>query len=303
MASRIKAIAPASVANIGCLFDSAAMAVEAFRDTVLVEETVGGDVQVEAKGPVPSGRSNVAYKAAVYFLERLYGRLTGVRVIVEKGIPVAAGLGSSGATAAATVAALNELLGIGASTGDLIEAAGEGEALAAGSRHYDNVAASLLGGVVLVDPQNPRTYALIRPPRSLRVVLFVKTLDVREKTSFMRRLLPRTVGLGEASRWALAAAMLTLGLSVGDERYIAYASMGGPVEKARSRVIRNYWRAKEEALKAGAIAFNLSGAGPSMFALAKDDVASLVAERVLAVIDGYELVITGINMNGVVIED
>jgi len=90
---------------------------------------------------------------------------------------------------------------------------------------------------------------------------------------------------------------------VGDERYIAYASMGGPVEKARSRVIRNYWRAKEEALKAGAIAFNLSGAGPSMFALAKDDVASLVAERVLAVIDGYELVITGINMNGVVIED
>lgn len=132
MSGTVTVRVPASVANLGCLFDAAAMAVETFFDVVTVEEGMGGLV-VKATGEVPSGKMNVAYAAAAQFLKKVYSREIGVKIAVRKGVPVGVGLGSSGATVAATVVALNELLGIGASTGDLLEAAGAGEALAAGT--------------------------------------------------------------------------------------------------------------------------------------------------------------------------
>ena len=152
---RAAASAPGSVANLGCLFDAAAAAVAVARDVVSIKEMDIEEIRVKAVGRVPEGSENVAYEAARAFLE-IVECSAGVEITVEKGVPIGAGLGSSGATAAATVVALNELLGVGASAGELVAAAGEGEALVAGSPHYDNVAASILGGIVLVDSANPR---------------------------------------------------------------------------------------------------------------------------------------------------
>ncbi len=293
----VKAIAPASVANIGCLFDAAAMAVEAFGDEVVVEET-SGEIEVKALGDVPGGRMNVAYAAAVHFLKKVYGRSRGVRITVRKGVPVGAGLGSSGATAAATVAAINELLGIGGGVGDLIEAAGAGEALAAGAPHYDNVAASLLGGIVLIDPGDPRTYLVLEPPEWLRVALLVKQAPTAAKTQAMRAILPEKVGLHEASRWAFAAAMLTVGLTRGVKRFMCFASMGGPVEEARSKLLPRYMEAKAIAIQAGAIAFNISGAGPSVFALVEEGREEAVIRALSSVLEGYRPVISRVAAMG-----
>ncbi len=284
--------APASVANLGCLFDAAAMAVEAFSDEVEVEEATGG-LEVKAEGwRVPAGKMNVAYEAARHLLLNVYGRETGLRIVVRKGVPVGSGLGSSGATAAATVAAVNELLGIGASTGDLLLAAGAGEP------HYDNAAASLLGGVVLLDPVNPRTYVLFEPPEWLRVVLFVKSSPALAKTRAMRGVLPETVRLGDASRWAFAAAAFAAGLARGVKRCLSFASEGGPVEAARARFIPGYWEAKAAALRAGALAFNISGAGPSLFALAEEERAEDVVREVLRVLPDYRPIITRVAVKG-----
>ena len=296
---RAKAVAPASTANVGCLFDAAAMAIEAYRDAVVVEERSGG-LEVKASGGVPSGRLNVAYGAAAYFLSKFYGRVRGVRIFVEKGVPVGAGLGSSGATAAATVAALNELLGIGIGVGDLVEAAGAGEALAAGAAHYDNVSASLLGGIVLVDPGNPRSCLSLEPPSWLKVVLFVKRASTPSKTGAMRKILPRSVDLDASSRIALAAAMFAVGVARGVKRCIGYASLGGAVEEARARLIPGYWEAKAAALKAGALAFNISGAGPSLFALVEEGLEEKVVSAVSKVLKGYEPVVTRVSAKGAI---
>lgn len=298
MARRVAARAPASVANLGCLFDAAAMAVEAFYDEVVVEERGSGSVEVEAVGPVPPGRMNVAYAAVLHLLKKVYGRETGLTITVRKGVPVGSGLGSSGATAAAAVAAANELLGIGASTADLIEAAGAGEALAAGTPHYDNVSASLLGGVVLVDPLNPRVHLVVEPPSWLRVVLFVRESPGTAKTRAMREVLPEAVSLREASRWAFSAAAFVLGLARGVKACLRFASEGGPVESARARYIPGYWECKAAALRAGALAFNISGAGPSLFALAEEDTAEAVAKAVANVAPGYKPVVTRISPTG-----
>lgn len=295
----VKAMAPASVANIGCLFDAAAMAIEAFADEVSVEET-SGDIEVKAWGNVPRGRMNVAYAAAVHFLKRMYGRSQGVRITVKKGVPVGAGLGSSGATAAATVAAINELLDIGAEVGDLIEAAGAGEVLAAGTPHYDNVTASLLGGVVLIDPKDPHSHLVIEPPEWLRVVLFVKQAPTTAKTRAMRAILPEKVELHEASRWAFAAAMLTVGLTRGVKRCICFASIGGPVEEARSKLLPKYREAKAIAVQAGALAFNISGAGPSVFALVEEGQEEAVIKALSGVLEGYKPIISRVAMKGAV---
>lgn len=298
MAGRVSARAPASAANLGCLFDAAAMAVEAFYDEVTVEEGGSGGIEVEAEGPVPPGKLNVAYAAVAHFTRKVYGREVDLRIVVRKGVPVGSGLGSSGATAAAAVAAVNELLGIGASLSDILEAAGAGEALAAGSPHYDNVAASLLGGIVLLDPLNPRVNIVLEPPSWLRVVLFVKEASKAAKTKFMREVLPEAVSLKEASRWAFSAAAFALGLARGVKACLNFASEGGPVESARARYIPGYWECKAAALRAGALAFNISGAGPSLFALAEEDSAESVARAVAKIAPDYKPVVTRVAVTG-----
>jgi len=275
------------------------MAVEAFKDCVIVEEA-SGKLEVEGRGGAPGGRSDIAYEAARLFLEKFYGRACGVRILVEKGVPIAAGLGSSGATAAATVVALNELLGIGVGAGELIEVAGSAEVVAAGSPHYDNVAASILGGIVLVDPVDPRSHIAMRPPEWLRVVIFLRRAAVRGKTRLMRRVIPRDVGLDEASRLALSAAMLAVGIAKGLKRCIKYASHGGPVEEARGRLLQSYWNAKEAALKAGALAFNIAGAGPSFFALVEEGREEEVVSAVTRVAEDCEPVVTRVSVKGAI---
>ena len=298
MARRVMARAPASVANLGCLFDAVAMAVDAFYDEVTVEEKESGGIEVEAVGPVPSGKLNVAYAAVAHFARKVYGREVGLKITVKKGVPVGSGLGSSGATAAAAVAAANELLGIGAQLADLLEAAGAGEALAAGSPHYDNVAASLLGGIVLLDPLNPRVNIVLEPPSWLRVVLFVRESPGTAKTRFMREVLPEAVSLKEASRWAFSAAAFAVGIARGVKACLSFASEGGPVEKARARYIPGYWECKAAALRAGALAFNISGAGPSLFALADEETAESVAQAVAKIAAGYKPVVARVAVAG-----
>jgi len=277
---RAAASAPGSVANLGCLFDAAAAAVNLARDVVTIKEVAGGGIRVRARGGVPEGRENVAYAAARALLE-LVECSAGLEILVEKGVPVGAGLGSSGATAAATVVALNELLGVSATTGELIVAAGEGEALAAGSPHYDNVAASIVGGVVLVNPEDPRDFLKLEPPRDLALVLFLRERGGKRKTMEMRRVLPSQVPLEAVAKQAWAAARFVASLFLGDLRGLGYAFCeGGPVEQARGPLLPGYWEAKREALEAGALGFNLSGAGPSLIAVCKPEDAVEVARAV-----------------------
>ncbi|ABM80669.1 homoserine kinase [Hyperthermus butylicus] len=204
------------------------------------------------------------------------------------------GLGSSGATAAATVYAINALLGSPLEPIELVRFAGLAEALTAGAPHYDNVAASLLGGlVILLNRKKPRI-ARLRLPPGMRIVLFIpKTMVLRllpgkAKTQVMREVLPETIEHSDAVEWVEKAVALALGLSGADPyEAIKTINYGGPIEATRAKLIPGYWEAKKEALQSGALAFNISGAGPTLFAVVREGEEDQVMRRVSAVLEKY----------------
>ncbi|MET1128179.1 MAG: homoserine kinase [Thermoproteota archaeon] len=265
-----------SSANLGPGFDALAVALDAFYDVVeaRLEEGERG-VWIDAvSGPyadlVPA-EPNTAAAAVKELLNRLNLGEVGISLRIRKGIPPGRGLGSSGASAAAAVVAASRLLGVRAPVEVLVEAAGLGEAAVAGAPHYDNVAASLLGGLVAV-ATGSRGLRVVRLNVDAWFAVAVPKIGVpKAKTGIMRSVLPRHVELFKAvANWQRLAAMLAA-LAARDYRLAGEMMLGDEiVELARSRYVPCYNEVKRAALEAGAYGAALSGAGPSMIALAGD---------------------------------
>lgn len=262
--------APASIANLGPGFDILAMAIDGLYDVVNVTVKPGtGTVRVVSTGfNVPSGERNAAYAVAREFISKYGVHGVDVHIEVIKGIPPACGLGSSGATAAATAYALSRILDLGVEEEELLYLAGVGELHVAGSLHYDNVAASLFGGVVIVDPESRKV--LKHTPR-MRVPVAVVAplipgLRCARKTEYARSLLPGQVELGVHVKQTSALAKLIYALFTDDLELLGKSiSVDYIAEPCRSKLIPYYYELKELALKNGALGFNISGAGPSVF--------------------------------------
>ncbi|MEB2836944.1 MAG: homoserine kinase [Desulfurococcales archaeon] len=294
----VTAEAPSSSANLGSGFDVVAVAHSAYRDRVraCVEPCSGGySVEVEAfLGPEArcAGGAATARRAVESLLEDL-GLRGSVRVELEvwKGVPPGRGLGSSGASAAAAVYAASralELAGLtprGASIRGLVAHAGEGEAVAAGAPHYDNVAASLLGGVALV-ARTPGGLLVesYRPPCPVYLALAVPLEPPGPgKTRAMRGILPGTLTLREATAYAGRAAMLASALACCRLEAAGKLMMADDIVEARRAMLHPcYEEAVRAALDSGALGVSLSGAGPSMVALAGDPKAATGAAEAMA---------------------
>jgi homoserine kinase len=267
---RIKVVAPCSSANLGSGFDVFGLALEAFRDTLTAELT-GKDVTIKVMGigaaMIPTNpEKNTAGLVAKKLLE---GREAGVKLTVEKGIPLKMGLGSSGASAAACAVALNELLGLGLSKNELVRTAALGEVAAAGASHADNVAASVLGGFTIVQ-RNGGSVSAVRldPPGNLDIALALPRVETPEnKTAAARAVLPKSVGFGDAVANAGNAALVVTGFHLGDISLIGRGMADLIVEPARKQLIPGYDSVKKAALKAGAAGVAISGAGPGVLAL------------------------------------
>ncbi len=284
----VRVRAPASSANLGSGFDAIALAHDSFYDEVeacVSPRTASTLVYLESlEGPyaIESGGATTALEAARAILERL--GVGGVRVSlsVYKGVPPGRGLGSSGASAAAAAVAVSEALHRLLGTPlpgweELVEAAGRGEAAAAGAPHYDNVAASILGGIVVVARSHGRlTVYKIKPPSGMHIALLVPgAAPGPGKTRAMRSILPRSITLGEASAYASRAALLAAALASGDLVAAGKAMMMDElVEPRRARLTPCYEEAVAAALNAGAYGASLSGAGPSIIALAGGEAAA-----------------------------
>ena len=288
--TRVRVRAYSSSANLGPGFDALAVAHTAFYDEVEARlEPGSGQVLVETVyGPYASGAGNAETAArAVEEALRIIGRSRedeDIVLRVYKGVPPGRGLGSSGASAAAAAKAAALLAGADVDEGLLVEAAGRAEVAAAGQPHYDNVAASLLGGLVAVAfDREGRLYAVRIPFKAYLVVYIPKTEMMPQKTRLMRQVLPRSVSLETAARNWSRLAVLVAAAASGD-----YATLGAMmmsdeiVEPARQRFIPCYNEARRAALAGGALGVAISGAGPSLVALAADeDSARSVAESLL----------------------
>lgn len=285
------ASAPATVANLGPGFDIAGMAIEGFRDRVSLELTGGEAIELELTGPIRAGvaaepERNSAAVAASRVLE-LAGKPQGFRLKLHKGVPIGIGLGSSGASAAAAAYAANAVLGNPLSMEELVKCAAEGERAACGAPHLDNVAPSLYGGfTIILDVEKPEILN-IKPRNDFTVVIVTPEVKLpKNKTEYARRILPRKIELETVVKQQASLARLIASILTGNLEMMGKAVSGDLiVEPARSIMIPGFREAKEAALKAGALGFSISGAGPSVFAITKPNDAEKVAEEIAKAIN------------------
>jgi homoserine kinase len=217
-------------------------------------------------------RRNTAAIAAAAVLARARAD-GGLELTIEKGLPLAAGMGGSAASAVAAAVAADAVLGSSLARMDLLAAALEAEAVVSG-RHPDNAAPSLLGGAVLVASVDPLQVTALRLHPGLGLVLVIPGYAV--ETARARAVLPDSVPRGEAVAQAARLAALVVGLERGDGDLIRRSMLDGIAEPARMSLYPGYPEARSAGLEAGALGVAISGAGPTVVALVRSESADAV---------------------------
>ncbi len=274
---RVTVYAPGSASNLGPGFDCLGIAFEGKGDRVTAARSQRPGVRVRSVSdpriPTDPAR-NTASIAAAAVLRRAGAADVGLELTIEKGLPLAGGLGGSAASAVAGAVAAAALLPGRPGTYDLLEAALEAEAVVAG-RHADNVAPSLLGGAVLVVDLDPPRLGRVRVHPSLALVLVTPAYAV--ETSRARSVLPREVARADAVGQAAHLAALLLGLERGDPELIRGSMTDRIAEPARAPLYPGHPEARAAALAAGALGAAVSGAGPTVVAIAEQHATEAVA--------------------------
>ena len=269
MASKITVRAPSSTANLGPGFDVFGLAVDAFFDEVTLTRQDRG-ISILADGGVPTDPEGNTAGLVVKNMKKKFRIKGGVEIRISKGVPAGFGLGSSAASAAAAAVAADRLFGLGLDDNTLVWFAGSGEKASAGSVHYDNVAASVLGGFVIVRT-DPLDVIRISPPAGLRMCVAVPRLDVPErKTEVSRGAVPEMIRMSDSVANLSNAASIVAGFMKKDPRMIGTSIRDVVVEPARMHMIPGFARVKKNALKAGALGVTISGAGPSVIAFSEN---------------------------------
>lgn len=268
---QIEVYAPASIANLGPGFDVFGIALDNMGDILRLEISSDREISVSMRGldvgSIPlDARANSAGAVLRQALE-LTEVDHGFRVEIEKGVPQGKGLGSSGASAAAAAYAANELLELGLSRKELIALAAVGEAAVAGSAHADNVSASLLGGFIMVGADFD---AISLEPPCIEMVIAAPKIHYENKTRLARSLLPKQVELKDVVRNVGNASRMAAAVALKDPVLFGRSICDCLIEPRRAEMIPNFWKVKEEALKAGAYGCSIAGGGPSVFAVGKD---------------------------------
>lgn len=267
MVSRIIVKAPSSTANLGPGFDVFGLALDAYYDKIQLEKSNSG-IRIQTSDSIPLVPEKNSAGLVVKEMAKKYKIKSGIVLKISKGVPAGFGMGSSAASAAAAAVAFDALFGLNLDAKTLVEFAGMGEKASAGSVHYDNVAASLLGGFVIVRT-NPFNIIRIEPPKDLVLCVAIPKLAIPEKkTQVSRGVLPKQINLTDHVRNLSNAAAMTAGFMKQDTLMIGSSVRDIIVEPARQHMIPGFVRVKENALRAGALGFTISGAGPSVIAFA-----------------------------------
>jgi homoserine kinase len=286
---RVRVFAPASVSNLGPGFDVLGLALPRPGDVVDAAWSAQPGVRIAAvtgdDGLLSTDpHQNVAGVAAASVFSQLSSRAPapGVVLHVHKQMPLASGLGSSAASSVAGAFAVNELFGAPLSRRELLGHALAGERAAAGSTHADNVAPSLLGGIVLVRGYEPLEVLDLPVPPALRVV--VVHPHHRVETSKARAMLR---GFGFPVEQAVAnlgnVGAFVAALYRNDLELLGRCVEDRLVEPLRIPLIPAFREVRQAARDAGALGCSISGSGPSIFALADNDAtADRVADAMCA---------------------
>ncbi|MCV0430724.1 homoserine kinase [Nitrosopumilus sp.] len=285
MVSKVTIKAPSSTANLGPGFDVFGLAIDAFYDTITLRKIKNG-IKIVTDDNIPTDPEKNTAGLVVKNMKNKFKIKDGVEIKIKKGIPAGFGMGSSAASAAATAVAFDKLFGLKLDGNSLVEFAGSGEKASAGTVHYDNVAASVLGGFVIVKT-NPLNVIRIEPPTNLRMCVAVPTINVpKKKTKVSRGVIPKKVKLVDSILNLSNASTIVAGFMKKDPELIGNSIKDIIVEPARQHMIPGFSKVKENAIKAGALGVTISGAGPSVIAFSKN--SANLKKISLAMSKGFE---------------
>jgi homoserine kinase len=301
--NELRIFAPATIANVSCGFDVLGLCLDTVGDEMVIRKTdekgikisklVGQDLPVETE-------KNVAGVAGMAMLNKLHIS-HGFEIEIYKNIKPGSGIGSSAATSAGTVWAMNELLGKPFSAKELVPFAMQGEKLASGTAHADNVAPALLGGFTLVRSYKPLDIIKIPTPDELYATVIHPQIEV--KTSDSRSVLKENITLKKSIIQTGNLGGLISGLYTSDYNLIGRSLHDEIVEPLRSILIPGFNEVKENAIECGALGAGISGSGPSIFALSKgekmaENVAYVMSETFKKLNIDYDVHVSKINTNG-----
>lgn len=264
----IRVFAPATVANMGPGFDIMGMTLEGVGDELEMKISPGDSLLIRNRTPFPLPENieqNVVTPAIRALLTAL-GRTLHIEITLWRKILPGSGIGSSSASSAAAVFALNELLGRPFSERELIVFAMEGERLVSGgTAHADNAAPALCGGIQLIRGYHPFDLIRIRVPRSLHAAVIHPHITVR--TADSRAVMRPQIPMSDAvTQWGNVGGLIA-GLLTEDMELVGRSLCDAVAEPFRKGFIPEYDRLKSAALEAGALGANIAGSGPSVFAL------------------------------------
>ncbi|WP_055446133.1 homoserine kinase [Lacinutrix mariniflava] len=277
--NEIKIFSPATVANVSCGFDVLGFCIDTIGDEMVIRKTkekgikitkiVGADLPFETEKNVASVSALAMYNDA----KPDYG----FEIEIYKNIKPGSGIGSSSASAAGSVFAINELLGRPYNQTEVTNFAMKGEAVASGCEHADNIAPALFGGFTLVKSTTPLKVLQLPTPKDLFVTIIHPQIEV--KTSESRAILPKEIPLQNAiTQWSNVGSLVHA-LHTEDYSLLSESLEDVVVEPYRSQLIPHFNSVKTEVIKAGALGAGISGSGPSIFALSKGkDTAEAVEE-------------------------
>ncbi|HIE5094449.1 homoserine kinase [Stenotrophomonas maltophilia] len=277
-----RAFAPASVANVAVGFDILGHAIAGIGDTVSVRRLDAAEVRIEAiRGSaiaLPLDAASNTAGAALISLRDGLGLDFGFAIEIDKGIPFGSGMGGSAASCVAALVAANALLETPLPREALYPYALDGEAVASGGRHGDNVGPLLLGGLALCTadrlvsiPVPAGWHSLLVHPHAV--------LETRRA----RQALQGSYALGEFVTQSANLALVLSGCHRSDAALVRAGLRDVLVEPRRSGLIDGFEAARDAALSAQAMGAGISGAGPSVFAWFEDaDQAQAAAAAVQA---------------------
>lgn len=324
--NEIKIFCPATIANLSCGFDVLGLCLSTAGDEMIVRKSDKKGIRITkimgADLPLDTEK-NVAGVAALAMLKSIkkvgdkyipvdfevnfetanqFDSDFGFEIEIYKNIKAGSGIGSSAASSAGAVFGINELLGRPFSRKELVLFAMQGEKLASGNAHADNVAPCLLGGFTLVRSSNPLDIIRIESPSELYATVVHPQIEL--KTSDARSVLKQTVSLKSAiTQWGNVGGLVA-GLYTDDYELIGRSLHDEIIEPVRSMLIPGFDIIKKTAYENGALGSGISGSGPSIFALSKGkETAEKIAAAMCAVYEDmklpYEIHVSKINAEGV----
>ena len=300
----LRVFCPATIANISCGFDVLGVALDAVGDEMLIRKIPEKGIRISkltGQDLPTETHLNVAGVAGLALLAECDYE-GGFEIEIHKKIKAGSGIGSSAASSAGAVWAMNELLDRPFSKLELVKFAMEGERLASGVAHADNVAPALFGQFTLVRSYDPLDIVPIPSPPQLWTTVIHPQIEIR--TSDSRKILKTNITLADGIKQWGNVGGLVAGLFTENYDLIGRSLIDHIVEPIRSILIPGFDKVKSVSLEAGALGCGISGSGPSIFAFSQGEgnaqqVAQAMKEVYRKIGIDYDVHVSKVNIEGI----